>query len=1097
MNSTFVNLFVSFATLLPGDPADCPDPTNVTDASCAGGLASVASVIRHSQRRGDGPALHIPKLDRVSKFVQMHPEGWGVNRLISHDRFGWPAYFTSPSLFSETGGRDVSLLRTHDFTPIMTNVDLSPSSPWSPYLQGVYFDEGTGLAQIHIRDDTQPMAAEAVSSLEAALDYVAETNERAGCFENGEGHATTFDAEEGHDSDEGHSQWSHLTAQCWSAVVLFNEPNQDQYKACLEAALQHPHPPLVFYDMDENDARYATPKIVNDRTVVFHLPDSTDAVSHLRLEVGGYDSGGRRTIQSMEYTAQALDGLPMELKDEDYVADLKYLRTLADQALENDPIVGTSEFMPFTREGEWRKCMGGECPIGNLFTDAMAWAADADFAVASSGGLRGPGWPAGPVRVSDLFAALPFMNDLCTGVMSGVSVFKLLNYSTAVATYESTYTPMGDRLLQLSGMRMTYNTLVEGDGTGRLMAVEVWDKEEKKYLPLERLKLYTFATDSWMCGGFDPFPSLLGEELVIEGEVPGSVDLNENIQSIVGEYLTELDKPYKTSIQQRLVNDTKAFTPLDFVQTEESCSMDHFWESQTLTCKPCPGGKYVSFSDELVSFVVLDGSEGIIVGREILYNRETFDVTVAPRLSPSWFLLGSLGNSTNDASKPMVLLPGESTAIEFGIDSSQLTPGTVRSTVSWGVVIDGEYPGCLTDLDISFDVLVEVRDEEDLNQIDRIRPVGLTFMALAMALSFFFAAYTWKKKEQRVMKAGQPHFLLLICAGTFIMATSIIPLSIDDSIASVEGCSKACMSFPWLFLIGFTTTFSALTAKIWRLNRVMSNARSMSRVAVTEREAIAPILIFSVLNVALLLCWTLVDPLVWNREPIDDDPSNTYGFCASEGTASIAFITVLILLNLTALVLACVQAWRARKMDDEFTESRWLGMAIMSWIQVLVIGVPVILLTRSDPIASYFTQTALVFLVCVSMLCFIYVPKMRMMSKQSKQRESLSQIAMNSRTASLGRTVLTGMSTSELNSGREQRYQQRIRELEALLDEAQGAKTLKGSGVFFDSQRELEVNGHRKESQIADFCIDDTEETIHRLSVSKLKRMSSSGNLSI
>ena len=139
----------------------------------------------------------------------------------------------------------------------------------------------------------------------------------------------------------------------------------------------------------------------------------------------------------------------------------------------------------------------------------------------------------------------------------------------------------------------------------------------------------------------------------------------------------------------------------------------------------------------------------------------------------------------------MVLLPGESVAIDFGIDSSRLTPGTVRSTVSWGVVIDGEYPGCLTDLDISFDVLVEVRDEEELNQIDRIRPAGLTFMAIAMALSLFFAAWTAKNQNQRVLKAGQPHFLLLICGGTFIMAASIIPLSIDDSIASVEGCSKA------------------------------------------------------------------------------------------------------------------------------------------------------------------------------------------------------------------------------------------------------------------------------------------------------------------
>lgn len=99
----------------------------------------------------------------------------------------------------------------------------------------------------------------------------------------------------------------------------------------------------------------------------------------------------------------------------------------------------------------------------------------------------------------------------------------------------------------------------------------------------------------------------------------------------------------------------------------------------------------------------------------------------------------------------------------------------------------------------------------------------------------------------------------------------------------------------------------------------------MKRVAIGQWEATLPILILFLLNFVLLLCWTLIDPLNWHREPIkDEDPSNTYGFCASDGTASIAFITLLVVLDLSALVLACYQSYRARKMDDELTESHWL-----------------------------------------------------------------------------------------------------------------------------------------------------------------------------
>lgn len=56
---------------------------------------------------------------------------------------------------------------------------------------------------------------------------------------------------------------------------------------------------------------------------------------------------------------------------------------------------------------------------------------------------------------------------------------------------------------------MTYNTELDGSDAGRLISVDVWDNETEDYVPLERLKMYKFATDSWMCDHFTPYPSLL------------------------------------------------------------------------------------------------------------------------------------------------------------------------------------------------------------------------------------------------------------------------------------------------------------------------------------------------------------------------------------------------------------------------------------------------------------------------------------------------------------------------------------------------------------------------------------------------------------
>jgi len=115
----------------------------------------------------------------------------------------------------------------------------------------------------------------------------------------------------------------------------------------------------------------------------------------------------------------------------------------------------------------------------------------------NSGGFRGQGWPPGPIRISNLWDALPFPNNICTGKISGVSLFQLFNYSVSVATFQGADTELGDRLLQVSsGMRLTYNTQLEGGS--RLIDLEIWDGAAKEYLPLERLKLYNFVTDRYV-----------------------------------------------------------------------------------------------------------------------------------------------------------------------------------------------------------------------------------------------------------------------------------------------------------------------------------------------------------------------------------------------------------------------------------------------------------------------------------------------------------------------------------------------------------------------------------------------------------------------
>jgi len=50
-------------------------------------------------------------------------------------------------------------------------------------------------------------------------------------------------------------------------------------------------------------------------------------------------------------------------------------------------------------------------------------------------------------------------------------------------------------------------------------------------------------------------------------------------------------------------------------------------------------------------------------------------------------------------------------------------------------------------------------------------------------------------------------------------------------------------------------------------------------------------------------------------------------------------------------------------------------MAMFGWLQVVIVGIPVLFLVSGNPTASFFLQSAMIFVLCMSMLSLIFVPK--------------------------------------------------------------------------------------------------------------------------
>ena len=147
----------------------------------------------------------------------------------------------------------------------------------------------------------------------------------------------------------------------------------------------------------------------------------------------------------------------------------------------------------------------------------------------------------------------------------------------------------------------------------------------------------------------------------------------------------------------------------------------------------------------------------------------------------------------------------------------------------------------------------------------------------------------------------------------------------------------------------------------------------MKRVVVTEKDVLKPFAVLMTLNFIILLSWTLVDPFVFER--VYTDELTSYGRCTSDGSAWKGFLSALALLNFGALILANVQAYMARSINDELSESKYIGLSTLSMFQIFIVGVPLLIIVYQDPSAYFFVFTGIIFVVSSSILLLIFIPK--------------------------------------------------------------------------------------------------------------------------
>ena len=268
---------------------------------------------------------------------------------------------------------------------------------------------------------------------------------------------------------------------------------------------------------------------------------------------------------------------------------------------------------------------------------------------------------------------------------------------------------------------------------------------------------------------------------------------------------------------------------------------------------------------------------------------------------------------------------------------------------------------------------MEIRDPHYLSK--SIQTTGFFLVSLALFLCISTGLWVYRNRESRLVKAGQPEFMYLLCIGGCFVAASLLFLSFDESDGmSEKQLSSMCAAFPWFFVLGYLVMYSAVFSKLWRLSKLLQ----MRRRAVGIKQVLLPFTVSIFVTVLILVIWQAVDPLHWEREIITPDgelPLETFGECTSDHL--IAFAAPIFGLFAIKMTMAAVVAWKMKDVQSELSESRWIFYGIFTHIQVWAVGIPIVVITDDvSKDAMYLMFAVLCFTFSTSLVALVVWPKL-------------------------------------------------------------------------------------------------------------------------
>ena len=294
-----------------------------------------------------------------------------------------------------------------------------------------------------------------------------------------------------------------------------------------------------------------------------------------------------------------------------------------------------------------------------------------------------------------------------------------------------------------------------------------------------------------------------------------------------------------------------------------------------------------------------------------------------------------------------------------------------------------------------------------------LRIAGWLSGTMVLASSIYLAFWTHHNRSQSVVFQTQPVFLYMIAAGCFVMGIAIFLTGIDDQIASVETCSFFCAIWPWFMCTGWILAFSALYAKTKCINRFFHNPDATKKIKIETSDFLAPVLGFFTVVMIILLIWSTRAPPDYQRIVYEwnnfGQPIKSRGLC--DYNDALPYAIVVGALFFVSVEVCIRRAYEARKVSVEFEETEYIVLTLFTICFVAIFGMLLWFLLNHSPGARFVVIAAIEFLISMSMLLLIFIPKLRFKKEVTRKSDPVGRIILQHGSSKLSITGLDFLGT--------------------------------------------------------------------------------------